>query len=84
MQSLPGLGFKDGEKMKNRFDIFSFGENGPNWIKAVETLETTKTKLKSCLSTTAVAMRSLTTEAATAFLLPRSVETSGVGSKQGP
>jgi hypothetical protein len=59
--------------MKNRFHIFWFGVNGPNWIKAVETLETLKTKLRSCLSTTAVATRSLTTEPATVFLLPRSV-----------
>ena len=28
--------------MKERFDIFWFGENGPNWIEAVETLETAK------------------------------------------
>ena len=28
--------------MTKRFDIFWFGENGPNWIKAVETLETAK------------------------------------------
>jgi len=28
--------------MKKRFDIFWFGENGPNWIDAVETLQTAK------------------------------------------
>ena len=32
--------------MKNRFDIFWFGENGPNWIKAVETLETAKDQIE--------------------------------------
>jgi hypothetical protein len=26
--------------MKKPFDIFWFGESGPNWIEAVETLET--------------------------------------------
>jgi hypothetical protein len=57
--------------MKNRFDIFWLGENGPDRINAV--LEQLKTKLKSCLSTTAVAMRSLTTEPAIVFPLPRSL-----------
>jgi len=32
--------------MKNRFDIFWFGENGPVWIKAVETLETAKDQIE--------------------------------------
>ena len=32
--------------MKKRFDIFWFGENGPNWIKAVETLETAKDQIE--------------------------------------
>lgn len=31
--------------MKKRFDIFWFGENGPNWVEAVETLETAKNKI---------------------------------------
>jgi hypothetical protein len=29
--------------MRKRFDIFWFGDNGPTWIEAVETLETAKT-----------------------------------------
>jgi len=33
-------------EMKNRFDILWFGENGPNWIKAVETLETAKDQIE--------------------------------------
>jgi hypothetical protein len=33
-------------EMKNRFDIFWFGENGPNWIKAVETLEIAKEQIE--------------------------------------
>jgi len=28
--------------MKKPFDIFWFGENGPNWIEAVDTLEIAK------------------------------------------
>lgn len=28
--------------MKKPFDIFWFGDNGPNWIEAVETLETAR------------------------------------------
>ena len=32
--------------MKKRFDIFWFGENGPNWIEAVETLETAKDEIE--------------------------------------
>jgi hypothetical protein len=32
--------------MKKRFDIFWFGENGPNWIDAVETLETAKDQIE--------------------------------------
>jgi hypothetical protein len=32
--------------MKKRFDIFWFGENGPTWIKAVETLETAKDQIE--------------------------------------
>jgi hypothetical protein len=32
--------------MKKRFDIFWFGENGPNWINAVETLETAKDQIE--------------------------------------
>ncbi len=28
--------------MTKPFDIFWFGENGPNWIEAVETLETAR------------------------------------------
>lgn len=31
--------------MKNRFDIFWFGENGPNWIEAVETLEVAQARI---------------------------------------
>ena len=31
--------------MSKRFDIFWFGENGPNWVEAVETLETAKNKI---------------------------------------
>jgi hypothetical protein len=31
--------------MKKRFDIFWFGKNGPNWIEAVETLETANNKI---------------------------------------
>jgi hypothetical protein len=32
--------------MRKRFDIFWFGENGPNWIEAVETLETAKGQIE--------------------------------------
>jgi hypothetical protein len=32
--------------MSKRFDIFWFGENGPNWIDAVETLETAKNHIE--------------------------------------
>jgi len=32
--------------MKKRFDIFWFGENGPNWIDAVETLQTAKEQIE--------------------------------------
>ena len=32
--------------MKKRFDIFWFGENGPTWIKAVETLKTAKDQIE--------------------------------------
>jgi hypothetical protein len=32
--------------MKKRFDIFWFGENGPNWIEAVETLQTAKEQIE--------------------------------------
>ena len=32
--------------MTKRFDIFWFGENGPNWINAVETLETAKEQIE--------------------------------------
>ncbi len=32
--------------MTKRFDIFWFGENGPNWIDAVETLETAKDQIE--------------------------------------
>ena len=32
--------------MTKRFDIFWFGENGPNWINAVETLETAKDQIE--------------------------------------
>jgi hypothetical protein len=32
--------------MKKPFDIFWFGENGPNWIEAVETLETAKSNIE--------------------------------------
>jgi hypothetical protein len=32
--------------MTKRFDIFWFGENGPNWINAVETLETAKNQIE--------------------------------------
>jgi hypothetical protein len=33
-------------EMKNRFDIFWFGENGPNWIGTVETLQTAKEQIE--------------------------------------
>jgi hypothetical protein len=29
-----------------RFDIFWFGENGPNWIQAVETLQNAKEQIE--------------------------------------
>ena len=29
------------------FDIFWFGDNGPNWIETVETLEIAKTHIKN-------------------------------------
>jgi hypothetical protein len=32
--------------MTKRFDIFWFGENGPNWIDAVETLEIAKDQIE--------------------------------------
>jgi len=32
--------------MTKRFDIFWFGENGPNWINTVETLETAKDQIE--------------------------------------
>jgi hypothetical protein len=32
--------------MTKRFDIFWFGENGPNWIEGVETLETAKDQIE--------------------------------------
>src|ERR1700732_119476 len=35
-----------GEKMKNGFDMFWFGENGPNWVDAVETLQTAKEQIE--------------------------------------
>jgi len=33
--------------MKKPFDIFWFGESGPNWIEAVETLETARTRIEN-------------------------------------
>jgi hypothetical protein len=32
--------------MQKPFDIFWFGDNGPNWIEAVETLEAAKAHLE--------------------------------------
>ena len=32
--------------MRKVFDIFWFGENGPNWIEAVETLESAKADIE--------------------------------------
>jgi hypothetical protein len=32
--------------MMKRFDIFWFGENGPNWIEAVETPQTAKEQIE--------------------------------------
>jgi hypothetical protein len=34
--------------MKKPFDIFWFGESGPNWIEAVDTLEAAKARI-DCL-----------------------------------
>jgi hypothetical protein len=31
--------------MNKPFDIFWFGENGPNWIEAVDTLETARSHI---------------------------------------
>lgn len=33
--------------MKQPFDIFWFGENGPNWIAAVETLEAAQAQISN-------------------------------------
>jgi hypothetical protein len=33
-------------KMMKRFDIFWFGENGPNWIESGETLQTAKEQIE--------------------------------------
>jgi len=33
-------------KMMKRFNIFWFGENGPNWVEAVETLQTAKEQIE--------------------------------------
>lgn len=32
--------------MKKPFDIFWFGENGPNWIETVDTLETARAHIE--------------------------------------
>ena len=32
--------------MMKRFDIFWFGENGPNWIESGETLQTAKEQIE--------------------------------------
>jgi hypothetical protein len=32
--------------MTKRFDIFWFGQDGPSWINAVETLETAKNEIE--------------------------------------
>jgi hypothetical protein len=32
--------------MKKQFDIFWFGDNGPNWIAAVDTLEVAKAHIE--------------------------------------
>jgi hypothetical protein len=32
--------------MTKRFDIFWFGENGPNWVSAVESLESAKNQIE--------------------------------------
>jgi hypothetical protein len=42
--------------MKKRSDIFWFGENGPNRIQAVETLQTAKEQVENFLRTTQAAM----------------------------
>jgi hypothetical protein len=34
-------------KMKKPFDIFWFGDNGPNWIETVETLEIAKARIEN-------------------------------------
>jgi hypothetical protein len=44
--SIPARIWFSGEKMKKRFDIFWFGENGPNWIDAVETVQTAKEQIE--------------------------------------
>ena len=33
--------------MKKPFDIFWFGDNGPNWIKTVDTLEIAKAHIEN-------------------------------------
>jgi hypothetical protein len=35
------------DKMRKPFDTFWFGESGPNWIEAVETLETAQSRIES-------------------------------------
>ena len=33
-------------KMKKHFDIFWFGDGGPNWIEALDTLEAAKAQIE--------------------------------------
>jgi hypothetical protein len=65
--------------MKKPFDIFWYGESGPTWIEAVETLETAKTRIEKCLMEIHVATPSLTKELATAFRLPKNFKPAASG-----
>jgi hypothetical protein len=55
--------------MKKCFDIVWFGDNGPTWIEAVETLETAKARIENCLRAVPEVILSLITELVLAYRL---------------
>jgi len=69
--------------MRKAFDIFWFGENGPNWIEAVETLESAKAHIEKLPQANSGSYAVLDQRTGNRISFAAKIQPSGARTKQG-
>ncbi len=69
--------------MRKAFDIFWFGENGPNWIEAVETLESAKAHIEKLPQANSGSYAVLDQRTGNRISFAAKIQPSGTRTKQG-